>query len=120
MTGYKINYNASGAYRLKNRGAMGFDLGGKYALDELVLTKDLTLGNKLVQASVYVGDALDATIFQNKVDTVRVGYADETMKFTFPEGTTAKCVLIVFDHVVTDANCKIGQWSYTNFMLTNI
>ncbi|MBE6733086.1 MAG: hypothetical protein E7561_03725 [Ruminococcaceae bacterium] len=120
LEGFVINYNAGSSTRVNNRGAIGFDLGANYDLDELVLTKDLALEYRIVQASVYVGDTLDESIFENKVTTARVGYVNDTIKVGFPKGTTAKCVVIVFDHVVHTEACWVNPSTYTDFMVTSM
>jgi len=121
LEGFRIYYDTAGQTRLENRAAIGFDLGTYYTLDEIVLTKDVALTCRIVQASVYVGDTLDTTIFNNKVGTARVDFADATMKIEFPENTAGKCIVIVFDHVLDPYNGEvIGMWNHTDFSLTNI
>ena len=121
LEGFRIYYGTAGQTRLENRAAIGFDLGTYYTLDEIVLTKDVALTCRIVQASVYVGDTLDTTIFNNKVGTARVDFADATMKIEFPENTAGKCIVIVFDHVIDRYNGEvIGMYNHTDFSLTNI
>ena len=103
------------------RVAIGFELGANYDLDEFVITQNFCNGRYLTQYSVYVGDSLDASIFENKVTT---GYAgkktDTTIKVEFEEDTYASCILFVFDHVDGDQAGTISEYAYTDFMLESM
>ncbi|MBE6733139.1 MAG: hypothetical protein E7561_03990 [Ruminococcaceae bacterium] len=94
----KIENYSGGDAPLSYRAAIGYNLGAKYKLEDIVLQHSFSDSRRIYNFSVYAGDTLDATIFSNCIGK---GGSDsqETLTAELNSDEYYSCVLIVFDHV---------------------
>ncbi len=109
--GYYIAHTSGGDSPIENRSAIGYDLGDSYSLDSLKLTQLLDSSHAIYNFSVYAGDSMDATIFDNLIGSG--GSETETELTVDLESTTARYILIVFDHVSMTYNAIVNRYSYS-------
>lgn len=109
--GYYIAHTSGGDNPISNRSAIGYDLGSSYSLDSLKLIQSLDTSHAIYNFSVYAGDSMDATIFNNLVASG--GSKTETELTVSLNDTKARYILIVFDHVSMTYNAIVNKYSYS-------
>ncbi|MBE6733487.1 MAG: hypothetical protein E7561_05785 [Ruminococcaceae bacterium] len=100
---------------LTARYAIGYDLGDEYTLDKFVLTQNLNnvdpAVRKVYRYSVYAGNTLDATIFENCVG-VGGSTIDKDMAIDLEGATNVRYVLVVLDHMTRFDDGSVCPYSY--------
>ncbi len=110
----QIMYNGSNkadGHINRNRVGIVYDFGGYYSLESFVL-KQKSVGYVVVyNFSVYAGNQLDETIFENKIGSG--GSKTETkMTISLDKAKSYRYIIVMFDHVATTYGNMVNHYSY--------
>lgn len=110
---YEIEHTTGAETPNKYRVAIGYDLGAYYDIDNLVFLQNISVGRVIFKTSVYAGNQMDETIFNNCVGTGDEVKADNTTTIKIDGAKSVRYILLVLDHVTANANKDVvNQYAY--------
>lgn len=106
----RLDNTTGGTPSLSSRVGLLYDLGDSYNLDTLVLGQDISENIYIYNFSVYAGNSLDATIFENEIGNG--GGTDKEMTVALDDTVSARYVIIMIDHSTQSYNNFINIYGY--------